>query len=133
MKSEIEAAVRGTINFHFTFNPFLGLMPLSPQDKMEIAETFEVDSSKVEKLKHSILLKSDDTFWKYIPSTSEFLDFVLFLKNMEGAKPKHITLPSGTVKHEDLMFSKENGKILASAKIHQIQSSKFCAIRFVYH
>ena len=104
VKSEIEAAFQGTINFDFMFNPFLCFMRLSPQDIMEIAETFRVDSFKVEQVetRHSMLLKSDDTFWKFIPSTSEYVNFGLFLDDMQEAeaKPKHVVLPSRNVRHK---------------------------------
>ena len=69
IKSEIQEAVQGTKNFLFRYNPFLCFMCLSQQDKMEIAGTFCIHPSKIEQVKtrHCILLKSDDTFWKYIP------------------------------------------------------------------
>lgn len=108
VKREIQEAVQGTKNFLFRCNPFLCFMCLSWQDKMEIAGTFCVHPSKVEQVetRHCILLKSGDTFWKYIPSISECLNFEFFLDDIEikCANPKHVMLPSGTAIHERLKF-----------------------------
>ena len=108
IKSEIQEAVQGTKNFLFRYNPFLCFMCLSQQDKMEIAGTFCIHSSKIEQVKtrHCILLKSEDTFWKYIPCMSEFVNFGLFLEDMKikHVNPKHILLPSGTAIHEGVLF-----------------------------
>ena len=108
VKSEIQEVVQGTKNFLFRYNPFLCFMRLSQKDKMEIAGTFCVHPSKVEQVetRHCIILKTDDTFWKYIPRLSEFVNYGLFLEDMKikCVKPKHMTLPSGTTLHEGLMF-----------------------------
>ena len=105
VKREIEIAVRGTTNFRFTFNPFLSFMRFSPQYIMEIADTFHVDVEQV-RTRHSILLKSSDAFWKYIPSITEDRNYGVFLKDIKGVNPKHIVLPSKTVLHRGLMFYK---------------------------
>ena len=68
VKKQIEVAVQATCTFHFENNPFLCFVRLSTQDITEVMGTFKVELKQVQ-TRHSILLESLNSFFKFIPST----------------------------------------------------------------
>ena len=54
--------------------------------------------------KHSILLRNDDTFWKYIPRSMEFRNLTRLNSTLSSRNPMHVTLFRNMVCIEDNVF-----------------------------
>ena len=105
VKKQIEVAVQATCTFNFKNNPFLCFMRFSTQDIMEIVGTFKVELKQAQ-ARHSILLESPNSFFKFIPSTSERENFKEFLEIIKEGNIdlKHTLLPISSSRHGHLRF-----------------------------
>ena len=99
VRMAIKAVVQSAMRFEARPYPVCCFIRLSPQEVREIAGAFGLGQQQLHQVeaRHSLVLRSQDTFWKYVPSRLEYGGVDTLSRMLKNRNPAHILLPSGIV------------------------------------
>ena len=103
VQEEVKAALRRALDFHADRDPQFCFLRLSDREMDEVRDRLNDRRLVQHPTKHSILLKSDQVFWKHIPRLIEERKVHLLKLNITNAQ--HIVLYSQEVTQPIVLWS----------------------------